>query len=141
MSNSMELTIQVYIAEKNDIESQILSETQTKNLKHSQSSNTISEIHNKYAPEISRIRNEIQGLDLTTSSGEYRKLMAELNSLKDAEEREVQAEETVATDYENRLQSHIDNDQTRLEAVNTDLEQLKETNRENIKNEFNYFQN
>ena len=140
MSNSMELTIQTYIAEKNDLEGQILSETMAKNLKHSHSSNAIAEIHNKYAPEISRIRNEINSLDLSASSTEYRKLMSELNELKDAEEREVEAEEAISTDYENRIQSHIDNDQTRLEAVNTDLEQLKETNRENIKNEFNYFQ-
>ena len=140
MSASLLLSILQYEAEASDLQSQILKETMSKNLKHKQSSAVISQIRNRYSSEKEKIRNQIKSLDTSSASEEYSKLMAELNEIRDNEERDITQEEEAATEYENTIQLHIDNDQTRLEAINADLEQFKETNQENVKEEFGYFQ-
>lgn len=139
MTVDMNSTIYAYESEVSDLELQITKLSEDKILKHKQSSSQISDIHAKYSVEKDLIRNEIRSLDNSDTNNEYKLLMADLNEVKDNEEREVEAEEDISTDYENELQLQIDELQTRKEAAGADLEGFKETNKENTEKSFKYF--
>ncbi len=126
-------------ANASDIENQMVTNNMRINLKHKQSSAKISDIHAKYQVEEERIRNEINSLDEENSSLEYQDLMAELKELRDMEDDEVEVEENAATDYETQLQLENDNLSSRLEAIKSDNESLKELHQKNIEDSFGYF--
>ena len=126
-------------AAASDMELQILKNQESIRLRQKQSSSKISEIHAKYDVEKERIRSEINSLDEDVSSDEYQDLMAELNEIKDAEEREVETEENESSDFETELQVQNDNITSRLEALKADNESLKEMHQQNIESSFGYF--
>ncbi len=141
MGATMQATIDLLILEKCDLESAILKKTNTKNLKHKFFSNIIANIRAVFSAEKTRIRSMIQSLDTRESREEYKKLLAELNELTDNEEQQIKTKESEMTDFENSIQLEIDQDQTRLETVKADLQSFKETNQNNVKNEFSRYSN
>ena len=141
MGATLQSTIDLFILEKNDLESNILKLSNTKNLKHKHFSNIISYIRTVFSAEKTAIRSKIQTLDTRESREEYKQLLAELNEISDKEEQQVKTKESEMKDFENSLQLQIDQDQTRLESVKADLQQFKETNASNIKEEFSRYQN
>ena len=104
------------------------------------SSTEIADVHAQYAPEKERIQNEIAGLDKIEQQEEYQNLMTELKELREEEEAEVQQIEDETNDYETIVQTENEMLEVQLEEVNTTTESFQEMLKQNIEDEFGYFQ-
>ena len=94
----------------------------------------------EYAPEEERIRNEIEGLDKTEQKEEYDDLLRELNDLKEEKESKLEKIENELNEYETQIQSENEILEVQLEDINAQNESFKEMLKQNIENEFGYFQ-
>lgn len=132
--------IQLYKAKKSDLVAQLLTNSTTLMLKHKYSANDIARIDDKYRIEEDLVRNEMDGLDDKTSN-EYLDLMAELQELKDDREREKTRVEEAAKEFEDTINRQNTTMESQIQAIDADLEGLKEMRKQDIESEFNYFQN
>ena len=103
-------------------------------------SNEIDKIRAEYAPEKERIRNEIEGLDKAEQRNEYQDLLTELNDLKEEEENRVEKVEDELNEKETEIQSENETLEVQLEDINAQTEAFKEMLKQNIEQEFGYFQ-
>jgi predicted nuclease with TOPRIM domain len=104
------------------------------------SSADIDRIRAQYAPEEERIRNEIEGLDKLEQQDEYQDLLRELNDLKEEKESKIARREDEASDHETIVQSENESLEVRLEDINAEKESFQEMLKQNIEQEFGYFQ-
>lgn len=104
------------------------------------SSNEVTKIRSEYAPEKERIRNEIKELDKAENPNEYQELLGELNDLKEEEEAKIAKVEDELKEKETQIQSENETLEVQLEDVQTQTESFKEMLKQNIEDEFGYFQ-
>ena len=127
-----------FIAEKNNLEDQLVDNNTSLQLAHKQESAKIENIRFMGDNEEELVRIEMEGLD--TRSEEYEQLLSEINDIRDEEDREIEQIERQSTDFETEIQQENVVIETRLEAINTDLDALGDLKEEHIKEQFGYFQ-
>ncbi len=155
---SQQLTLLLYDAKIQDDTSTLLSLSMERNLKAKQSSNKISQIHQKYAMEEAEIQNQIDEISKTRQSGtdengneldsdtksdllnQYEELKGELKDLKNAEDKEVENVEKESTNYENENDTEQNQVQTDMQATKEDRDAIKENLDQDIEKTFGYFQ-
>ena len=123
----------------NEWEGQLLRLSMQKRLLQKHSSNDITEIHARYAPQKEEIRNKIADLGDDSSSTEYQQLMTELHDLEVKENNEIDYIERQMTEQENDVQAEIDSLESRKEAAEKDTESMEEMRSQNIEKSFGYF--
>lgn len=121
-------------------EGQLLKLSMRKRLIHKHSSNKITAIRTKYAPQKEEIRNQIDSLDDSASIDEYRKLAAELQDLENLEDQEIKAVEEEVSEQEGDIDFEMDHIEARKKAAQEDTESLKEMRKQNLQSSFGYFQ-
>ena len=128
----------------NDAKAEDLTNTITDNsmdlrLCQKYASNDIQAIHDKYAPEKERIRNEIEGLDKKENKEEYADLIEELKTLRDEEDAEVENIENEMSEKEESINVENDMLETQLEDVKANTEVFQKMLDESIEDNFGYF--
>ena len=132
--------IKMYKAKANDLEYQITYNSNTKRIKQIHSSAEVSSIHDEYDQKEDAIRSKIK--DLPDKSGnEYLELMAELQEFQDMEEEAVKEAEEMSKQYEEHIDVENASLETQLQAIRADLEGLEEARKQDIEDDFSYFQN
>ena len=121
-------------------EGQLLKLSMRKRLIQKYSSNEITQIHAKYAPQKEEIKNKIDSLDDKSVTSEYQELLGELRELDNMENDEVKAAEEKASQAEEDIQLEQDALESRLEALKKDTESMEEMRKANVEDSFNYFQ-
>ena len=101
-------------------------------------SNSIKDIHYRYNLQEDAIQEEMDELDI--NSDEYAQLKEELQDLKELEDQEVSQVENETADKETPLQTENDYLETKLEAIKADNEALDEAIKQDIDDNFGYFQ-
>ncbi|MBE7708591.1 MAG: hypothetical protein E7Z88_07795 [Cyanobacteria bacterium SIG27] len=139
-SSSLQAAIFTNEARAETLTNEITDNSMDLRLHQKRSSKEISDIHAQYAPEKERIQNEIEGLDKIEQQDEYQDLMTELKDLREEEEAAVKQVEDETNDYETNVQTENEMLEVQLEEVNTTTESFKEMLKQNIENEFGYFQ-
>lgn len=139
-SSSLQSAIFLNEARSETITNELTDNSMDLRLEQKHSSNEIADIHAHYAPEKERIQNEIAGLDKIEQQDEYQDLMTELKELRDQEEAEVAQIEEDMKDQETAIQAENDILEVQLEEINTTTESFKEMLKQNIEQEFGYFQ-
>ncbi|MBQ8635809.1 hypothetical protein IJ425_06625 [bacterium] len=126
-------------AKAEELTNQITDNSMDLRLCQKYSSNDIQAIHDKYAPEKERIRNEIEGLDKAENKEEYADLIEELKTLRDEEDAEVEAIENEMSEKEENINVENDLLETQLEDVNANTEVFQKMLDESIEDNFGYF--
>ncbi len=139
-SSSLQAAIFTNEARAETLTNEITDNSMDLRLHQKRSSKEIADIHAQYAPEKERIQNEIEGLDKIEQQDEYQNLMTELKDLREEEEAAVKQVEDETKDYETIVQTENEMLEVQLEEVNTSTESFKEMLKQNIENEFGYFQ-
>lgn len=139
-SSSLQAAIFTNEARAETLTNEITDNSMDLRLHQKRSSKEISDIHAQYAPEKERIQNEIEGLDKIEQQDEYQDLMTELKDLREEEEAAVKQVEDETNDYETNVQTENEMLEVQLEEVNTTTESFKEMLKQNIEDEFGYFQ-
>ena len=132
--------IKMYKAKANDLEYQITYNSNTKRIKQIHSSAEISSIHDEYNQKEDNVRNQIKELP-DKSGNEYLELMAELQEFQDMEEESVKEAEEMSKQYEEHIDVENASLETQLQAIRADLEGLEEARKQDIEDDFSYFQN
>ena len=122
-----------------DWEGQLLKLTMSHRALQKYSSNEITAIKQKFAPQKEEIRNKIKNLDSQNASTEYQQLMSELNELENQESQAISIKETEASDREEDFKVQQDQLETLIEAAKKDTESMEELRKENIEKSFGYF--
>ena len=139
-SSSLQAAIFLNEARAETLQAEITDNSMDLRLHQKHSSTEIADVHAQYAPEKERIQNEIAGLDKIEQQEEYQNLMTELKELREEEEAEVQQIEDETNDYETIVQTENEMLEVQLEEVNTTTESFQEMLKQNIEDEFGYFQ-
>ena len=121
-----------------DIEAQMTDTSMTISLLEKYQSNSIKDIHYRYNLQEDAIQEEMDELDI--NSDEYAQLKEELQDLKELEDQEVSQVENETADKETPLQTENDYLETKLEAIKADNEALDEAIKQDIDDNFGYFQ-
>ena len=100
----------------------------------------IDKIRAYYAPEIEQIRNEIENLDKTENKEEYEDLIRELNDIKEEKEQKIAKYEDELSVNETERQSENEILEVQLEDIKAETESFREMLKQNIENDFGYFQ-
>ena len=121
-----------------DIEAQMTDNSMNIRLLEKYQSNSIKDIHYRYNLQEDAIQEEMDELDI--NSDEYAQLKEELQDLKELEDQEVSQVENETADKETPLQTENDYLETKLEAIKADNEALDEAIKQDIDDNFGYFQ-
>ena len=137
---SLQSAIYLNDARGETLTNEMLDNSETLRLLQKYSSNDIENIKNQYKPEMTRIKNEIDGLDKTEQHEEYQDLLTELNELKQEEEQKIADIEEKLKDQETRIQMENETLEVQLEDINAQTESFEEMLKQNIEKNYGYFQ-
>lgn len=133
------VSIQMYKAKKNDLEAQLTSNSMTLRMKQMHSSNELGNIHDMAREQQQVVKDQISELG-AKDTPEYKELMAELESMRDEEDRLASQLEAESSYYEDWIGTQNTTLETQLEAINADLEGMEQMRQESIEDNFGYFQ-
>ncbi len=133
------ITIQNYIAKEQDLQAELTDNSMDLRLKQKYASDEQAGITKEYDMQEDAIQEQMDQIGDKTND-EYQDLMAEMLELKDAEDAELKAIEQAQSDMETQIQNENASLETQLQAVQADREGLEEARKEDIEDQFGYFQ-
>ena len=139
-SSSLQATIYLNEARAETLTNELTDNSMDLRLLQKHTSNEIAQIRQQYKPEKDRINNKIEGLDKIEQQEEYQDLLTELRELKEEEEEKIATVEEKLSDQETEFQTENELLEVQLEDINTQTESFKEMLKQNIEDNFGYFQ-
>ena len=133
-------TIRFLKLTSNNLENQMVFNSETLELLSKYRSNDLAELMAEYTQEADLIKNEMATID-DKGSSEYEALMLELKELRDELESQQKMIEEKNTDREQDINVENASLETQNEDIHAQIESFKEGREQKIKDNFGYFQN
>ena len=132
------MNIFLYDAALHDIDAELIDLSEDLRLKQKESASEIDNIRASFTLEEELIRNKMSDSDKV--GNEYKELMNELAEMQDERDRKISKVESEAKDYESFIDIQKTNLETQRQAIDADLQGMKEYVKEDVEKSFGYFQ-
>jgi len=133
-----QMNIFLYDAALHDIDAELIDLSEDLRLKQKESASEIDNIRASFTLEEELIRNKMSDSDKV--GNEYKELMNELAEMQDERDRKISKVESEAKDYESFIDIQKTNLETQRQAIDADLQGMKEYVKEDVEKSFGYFQ-